>query len=254
LSTVNCCIEAKTVAAGMSCSISLQSGIVSHDFFTSADIEHCLVFGTGGLMSVYEKGVPKCVIEYAAGDSGLIEKRGDIVKYYKISTAGVLKLLRSTRSKLTDSDVIAEVMLYSTNSSLSNIFVNSGDETRKIFQVFSVLSEFQDWSNQGTVESLGEKTITKDKNELTTYFSSQKNIRSIAINLEWRYLEEYKEFENFYRWHDTEKEFIFKDLARHIEFFAKFAAPLQDNPLGADLFGLSTQIREMVNPPNLLMF
>jgi hypothetical protein len=250
----NCGIEAKTVSTSLTAAISLQTGSVSQDFFTSADVEHCIVFGNGGLASVYEKGAAKTAFPYLAGDTGLIEKRGDIVKYYKISADGVMTLIRSTRSKLIDADIKACVLLYPTGAALDSIFVWSGEEIKKPFQIFAVLEEFQDWSNAGTLESLGETTYRKDKRPLVTFFSGQRTLRSLAVNLEWRFIEEYKEFENFYIWHDLDKEFIFKDLARKIEFFANFSAPLQDNPLGADIFGLSSQIREMVNPPNLLIF
>lgn len=253
---INCGIEAKTTSAASnhSLALSLQSGTPNQDFFGSTDSEHALVFGGSGLGAIYEKGVAKLSFTFISGDSGLIEKRGGIVRYYKVSASGSLTLLRSTRSTLNDGDIKAAVMLYYTGNSADNIYIWSGEEVAQKFQIWAVLQDFQDWQNQSSIDSLGEKSVTKDRRELVTYFTDQTSLRTVSVNLGWRKLTEYQEFQEFWKWHDLSEPFIFVDVARQTEYFAKFVSSFKDNPLPGAIYGIQTDVRELIDPPSLVIF
>ena len=247
----NCSIEGKPANQNSTIVFSLQSGTESFNFFYQVEIEHALVFGSGGTLSIWERGVPKLTSSWQNGDVGLVEKYGNIVRYYLIKADGTAILLRSIRSKLAF-PIVPTLTLFHQNAIVSDVRIWAGDEAETTIQNYGVLQNFQDWQNKASWESLGETTVNKDKSEDTTYFSVQKNLKSISLNVAWDDGPEYTKYLEFFEWHDKSKEFIFVDNARHDEFFAKFASGFSDNPLGAEVFGMSAEIKQMINPPSMI--
>lgn len=255
-------IQGRTTSTSVTCTLSLQSGTPTYNFFEPS-AEHCMVFGgTGG--SIYENGVNKDVFSYSAGDYGLIKREGSIVKYYLINgTTKEARLIRSTRSLLVSS-AFGVVGLYHNGARMNDMGMWYGDQAKTYIDVYSVLnSEFQDLRNQSAIESLAESTTNKDKSQDFTYLSTEKNIIALSIDLEWRFEEQYQEFREFFQWHNTDLPFIFTDMSRKKikleprgaladnEIVARFTSRWADDPLGAGLFGASVDIVQMVNAPRI---
>ena len=252
--------EAATVA------LFLQSGSpAGYDFFSATDIEHALVFGQNGAGQIYERGVLKKRHNFSweTGDRGIVEQYGDFVRYYKISDGGSMTLLRSARSLLSG-DVTPGLTIFHTGGAVNEVLVWNGVEAVSEIDLYAVLSgEVQDWQNQATFDSLAEKTLAKDKREDFTYFSDEKNLMTLSLNLAWREEEEYQAFKEFFQYHDQSRPFIFVDKARNKllpkahpglapnELFALFVSSFKDNPLGAATYGVSVDIRQMIDPPNI---
>ena len=248
----------------LTCGISLQSGAVSYNFAAPNEVEHALVFGETGTGSIWEMGKNKAPFKHSVGDTGMILREGDVVKYYLVQAAtGKIKLLRSTRSKLAEAAFPA-VILYHDGAQLDYCYVWIGGQATTSIDVYGVLGgDIQDWQNQAGIESLADKTTGKDKREDFTYFSGEKNLMTLALNLSWREEEEYQAFKEFFQWHDLARPFIFVDNARNKllldgqpmlaenEMFSKFVSSFKDNPLGGAVYGISVDIRQMVDPPIL---
>ena len=199
---------------------------------------------------IRERGVDKAYFTWEIGDTGLVELFDGIVRYYQIKADGTKILLRSKRSLLSY-PVMPTVMLYPTGAVANNVRIWNGIGASTSIDLFSVLDDFQDWQNPGSFESLAEKTMNKNKTEDFTYFTDLKNVMTQSLNISWDGKEKYEAFLEFWKWHDLSREFIFKDNARHTEYFAKFVSAFKDNPLGGDIFGMSADIRQMINPPLL---
>lgn len=244
---------------------SLQSGTAGL-IFSNTDIEHALVFGQNGIGQIYEKGTGKAQANFRweAGDRGLVELYDGVVRYYKISSSGEIILLRSVRSLLTGS-ITPGLTIYHNGGSVENVFVWQGEQAQATLDLYGVLDgEIQDWQNQATFESLSEKTMTKDKREDFTYFTDEKNLMTLSLNLSWREEEEYQAFKEFFQYHDYSRPFIFVDKARNKllprahpgladnEMFAQFVSSFKDNPLGAATYGVTVEIRQMIDPPNIV--
>lgn len=249
----NLWIEGKPLDASGTQMIALQSGATSFNFSAAGEIEHALVFGENGIGQIYELGSlkEKNNFVWSLGDRAIVELYGNIVRYYKISPLGFPTLLRSTRSKLSY-PITPTIMIYAKGGVMSEVAVWFGNEAKTTVQTYGVLEDFQNWQNKATWESLAEKTINKDKSENFTYFSEQKNLKSLSLEIDWDEGEDYREYLEFFKWHDMAREFIFVDAARSNEFFAKFTSGFGDDPLGADTFGMAASIREMVNPPSIV--
>ncbi len=252
----NCSIEGKPGWIYGSTAFALQSGTSSYDYYNSSgDIEHALIFnqspdGITGVGFIRERGIEKKRFKWVIGDSGLIELKDGIIRYYQIKSDGAMILLRSKRSLLSY-PVTPTVVLYHVGAIAQTVRIWAGSGAATVLDLFGVLSDFQDWQNQAGWESLAEKTMNKDKTEDFTYFTDLKNLMTLSLNINWDEGEKYRDFLEFFRWHDLSREFIFSDAARNIEFFAKFVSSFKDNPLGADIYGMSVDIRQILNPPIL---
>lgn len=145
LNATNCAIEGKTTSVSLLCGLSLQTGTVQYSK-DNASAEHCLIFQADGYCAVYENGVrfDYTLTAYAVGDVGLIDKQGTIIRYYLIQS-GVMKLLRTTRSKLTDSDIKGVIILYHINAKLSEAYIYANESISSSIETIGVLDGFQDW-------------------------------------------------------------------------------------------------------------
>lgn len=257
-------VEGKPLNQSSTVCFALQTGTAGLNFNT-ADIEHALVFGQNGIGQIYERGVgkPRHNFSWAIGDKGLVELYDGIVRYYKISVTGEMTLLRSVRSLLTGA-ITPSLMIFHTGGQVTDVLVWQGEEAISSINLYGVIgSELQDWQNAATFDSLAEKTLNKDKREDFTYFTEEKNLMSLSLNLGWREEEEYQAFKEFFQYHDLSKPFIFVDHARNKllpkphpglaanEMFCHFASSFKDNPLGAATYGVSVDIRQMIDPPNI---
>ena len=257
-------IEALVPNTIYSTAISLQSGVISYNWL-DPNIEHCLIFGEGGAGSIRELGEFKTVFTYQAFDVGIILREADIVKYYLVRS-GKLILLRSIRSRLAAA-AQQVVSLYHTNSQLDVCSVWQGIKAQTTVDVYGILrgEDYEDWRNPGGWESLAEKTMTKSKQEDFTYYTDEKNLMTLSLGLEWREENEYLAFRDFFQHHDLSREFIYVSTARsrlllnpqiglkENELFSKFVSSFKDNPLGAGYFGVSVDIRQMIDPPILIV-
>lgn len=245
----NCSVEAKPANILGYTGIALQSGTFTYEIL-GAGVEHAINFLQFGTGVITEYGVIKTYFIWEIGDTGLIELYNGIVRYYQIKADGKKILLRTKRSLLVY-PVMPTLMLFHTFTVLNSVRVWEGSGATTGFELYGVLDDFQDWQNPASFESLAEKTMNKDKTEDFTYFTDLKNIMTQSINISWEDGEKYQEFLTFWKWHDLSKPFIFKDNARHIEYFAKFVSAFKDNPLGGEIFGMSADIRQAVKPPLL---
>lgn len=246
--------------------LGLQSGGTAGLIFDgNTDIEHALVFGQNGIGLIYERGVgkPNHTFRWIVGDRGLVEVYDGIVRYYKISATGEMTLLRSTRSLLSGA-ITPTLTIYHNGGQIENVRVWYGLEAKSQIEIFGVIgSELQDWQNAATYDSLAEKTTNKDKTADYTYFTDERNLMTLSLNLAWREEEEYQAFKEFHQYHDLSRPFIFKDEARHKlllkphpgladnEMFCRFVSGFKDNPLGAALYGVSVDIQQAIDPPVL---
>lgn len=260
-------IEAVTISTNNTCGISLQSGAIAYNYFYQPEIEHALIFGQSGVGGIWELGQPKATFSYLAGDSGLILREGGIVKYYLVKAGtGELILLRSTRSKLAAA-ATPVVLLYHNGAQLNSCFIWAGGKAETFADVYGVLSGevFENWQNAAAWESLAEKTMNKSKQEDFTYFTDETNLMTLSLDLDWRFEDEYLAFQDFFWWHDLARPFIFVGKARkklslrpaqglkENEMFARFVSSFKDNPLGTALYGISVDLRQMIEPPILFV-
>lgn len=246
IETGNCSIEGKPENITGSCAFALQSGTESFDY-ESPDIEHVLCFEPNKSGSIRENGEVKYVFKWNLGDSGLIERYGDVVRYYLVKQNGEMILLRSKRSLLAEA-VVPTIVLKTVGSGLSSVRVWDGIEVSETIDLFGVLENFQNWQNAGSWESLAEKTTNKDKSEDFTYFSTLKSLMNLSVQIAWDEGEEYRKFLEFFKWHDVSREFFYIDNARATEFSARFATSFADSPLGADIYGMSAEIKQITDP------
>lgn len=244
----NCSIEGKSGNAAASIAFALQSGTFSYDYVTTGDVEHALVFNQGFDGVIREKGEVKKRFRWGTGDSGMVERKGNIVRYYLIKNSGELILLRAKRAMLAD-PVTPTVILYQSGAKADAVRIWNNSSAEAPLQLFGVLENFQDWRNSAKWDSLAEKTTGKDRTEDFTYFSDVKSLMSLSVNVEWDEGDEYRKFLEFWKYHDVSKEFFFVDNARHFEFFARFTSGFSDSPQGADTFGMSADISQIVDPP-----
>lgn len=256
-------VEGRSASAAFLTGISLQCGTVNFNW-ADPSVEHALIFGNGGIGEIWELGVRKLSFRHVVGDSALLVRENGIVRYYHFRDSdGLITLLRSTRSKLA-TDAYPVTHLYHEGAVIDGLAINVGTVANASTSLYGVLtSDFQDWENAGSIESLAEKTMNKDKGEDFTYFTEEKNLITLSLNLGWRDEEEYQAFREFYQWHDLNRPFIFVDSARarlklnqgfslkENEMFARFVSAWKDSPLGGYLYGVTVDIREVVAPPVL---
>lgn len=247
LNSTNCAIEGAATAVNLKCGISLQSGSVAYN----ESGEHCLIFGDNGIVSVWENGSQLHYTQraYAVGDIGLIDKQGSVVRYYLMSD-GVLHLLRTTRSRLTDADIKGVVILYHINAKLSGAYIYANESTSASIETFGVLSNFQDWQNDFAFTSTAEVLTMQDGNKSYTFANSKKRLRTINATRNVVSKEDREKFLAFFDYHGVEKDFIFVDNARKdasdagAEFWANFASPFGDKARSSCLSAESAVIVE----------
>lgn len=240
----------------------LQSSASPNLGFLDATVEHALVFGQNGVGQIYEGGVSKMRFEWRQDDRGYIELRDGIIRYWQIRSDTDVRLLRATRTTMAY-PVQPTFLLYH-EAGTADVVLFLGEEASTSIQIYGVLNwDLQDLQNPQQIEPLGERSIDKGKGEEVTYFTDEKNLITLSLNLEWRLEELYQEFREFFQYHDNFKEFIFIDKARDKlllqpipsladnEMFAKFTGSWKDNPLGADLFGASVDLKQIVDPPTV---
>lgn len=253
----NCSIEGKPTTIYGNTVFALQSGVFSFDYYSANNIEHALVFNATqdnivGFGRIIERGVQKQYFTWEVGDTGLLEHFNGVVYYWQIKSDGTPILLRAKRSLLSY-PITPTLVLYHVNAGANDVRIWEGSGDSAQIDLFGVLEDFQDWENAAQFESLADKTMTKDKIEDFTYFSSLKNLQTLSINIRWDEEEKYKNALEFFKWHDLNRPFIYKDAARKNEFFAQFVSAFKDNPLGADIFGMSADIRQVIEPPLIMI-
>lgn len=242
--------------------ISLQNDGTPSFNFLGVDVPYALVFGQNGAGSIWEGAVVKLQFPWLAGDTGYIELRSGIVRYWLIR-AGVPRLLRTVRTTL--AYPVAPVFTLYHQAGTADVTLFLGDEASVAIQVYGIMDwNLQDLQNPQTLESLGERTVTKDKKEDFTYYTDETNLVALSLSLAWRFKAEYQAFREFVQYHDRVYPFIFVDKAREKlmldypsfgcaanEMFAKFTSDFKDNPIGADLYGASVDLRQLIDPPQL---
>lgn len=251
--------------------VMFQSGTTVYDY-TSASIKHALIFAQGGTLQIWEEGVKKQEHAWTSGDWAFMELRAGIVKYWLcrvgevrgtsgFTQTGPVQLLRTVRSKVAYPVTPTCLVRHAGGSAVFSLLLNQ--EAYLDIQLYGVLSStFQDWRNKQTIDSLAETTVTKDKKQDFTYYTQhERNLVTMAINLEWRYTEDYQAFRDFFRWHDRSRPFIFVDNARtkldlfpspglaNNEMFARFNGQWDDDPIGPEMYGASGDIMQVIDPP-----
>lgn len=258
----NYALEMTPASIAASYAVMLQSGSFNYDPVFSTDVEHCMLLGQNGAGDVRERGVVKASFTWVSGDRPLIELVDGVVHYWIIKSDGQMVHIRSARSLMTY-PVFPAILLYHTGSQASGVYEWRGVEASTTVQVWGVLAgKFQDWRNPSQLESLAEKTTTKDKKDDFTYFTEEKNLRTFSINLEWRFEEDYQEFIDFFEYHDISREFIFIDTARSKlssvianpaldpnEMVVRFVSAFKDDPLAPEMFGASVDLRQVIDSP-----
>lgn len=227
----NCSIEGSPTSLDKKCGVSLQSGSVDY----TENAEHCIIFQEDGLMAVYEAGVRKeaTLRSYQDDDIGLIDKQGDIIRYYLVRD-GILHLLRTTRSQLDNSDIKGVIILYHIGAKLENAFVFNDVSITKTLEVVGVFSDLQGWFNDYIINPTAVSLVAQDNNPEFTYNNAKKTIRQLTAARNLVNREERREFVNFYNYHITDKEFIFIDYAKRDTnnkpewFWARFGSGFGD--------------------------
>ncbi len=259
LNATNCSIEGRVINADRSVGISLQNGdaTVVHDY-TGANAKHAMYFQNTngepfGQGTIWEAGsivTHGGYFQYALNDKGLIEKTGDIVRYYLVKPDYSMILLRTTRSKLTAAPK-AEVKIYgATGSAIDHIITTSNDEASTTIEIIGVLENFQDWKNDFFRSSNADAIQMANNEPEFTYPNPKKRLRSLSANLASRSKTQALAFEAFFDWHGMEKEFLFVDKAKTdansnpTEWWARFSSPLGDKTSAACIYSHQATITE----------
>lgn len=253
----NCSIEGKATAIDKKCGVSLQSGSVQYDE-SNASCEMALIFQADGLLAVYELGVriEYTLTPYQVGDIGLIDKQGDIVRYFLVRN-NVLRLIRTTRSKVSDSDVKGVLILYNIDAQLSEAYTLT-DSLTKTLEVVAVLDKFQGWFNDYNILSTADSLLAQDNNPQFTYPNNKQTIRQLSADLNLVDKTERRLYVDFFNFHNTGQEFIFIDKAKKDGnnkfewFWARFTSGFGDKSRrGGCLFAESAVITETFRLDNI---
>lgn len=255
-----CSVQAKAASTSLSTGISLQdeSDTVSHNYAT-ATVRHSITLGQNGQGSIRENGAlvsNSAFFKYEIDDSVMIEVRDGIARYYLIKPDGTMKVLRTTRSKLTE-DARAEFLLYFAGSQLFEVSVFSNDFEETSYESIGVayfradLKELY-WmkpENQRSLQSIGDSIEMADKRTQQTYGNQKKQLIAHALTPKAFSITDYWKFQEFVKWHDISKEFLFIDYARKLdgeptEFWAKFSSAFTDATRNGCQFDESVAILE----------
>lgn len=255
-----CSVQAKAVSTELSCGISLQdaSDGVVHTY-TSATVRHSITLGQHGQGSIRENGAlvsNNAYFKYEINDTVMIEVRDGIARYYLIKPDGTMKVLRTTRSKLTE-DARAEFLLYFAGSALFDVCVFSNDFEETSYESIGVAYFRADlkqlyWmkpENQRSLQSIADSIEMADKRTQQTYGNQKKQLIAHALTPKAFSITDYWKFQEFVKWHDISKEFIFIDYARKLdgvptEFWAKFSSAFTDATRNGCQFDESVAILE----------
>lgn len=246
-------IQATAMSLTLSAGISMQNSDVAieHNYFDS-DVTHSIILGQGGVGSIREQGVlvpQNASFRYEVGDSVMIELEDGLVRYFLIKADQSVRLLRTTRSKLTAAPQY-EVMLYFIQSQLTNVFLFDGDEATDTIDLIGVLENFQDWQNDFIWSSTADAITLANNDSEFTFANSKTRIRSLTPNLNMRQKSQRDDFLDFFLHHGGEKEFIFRDLAHTdrdreaTDFWARFTAGFGDKTRASCLSIHASQITE----------
>lgn len=260
LNQSNCSIQATATSTQLSTGISLQNAsAVSHNY-NDAVVKHGIILGQNARGAIWEAGqIPpnNGSFKYNVGDTPLVEVKNGICRYYLVSHDGQYRLLRTTRSKLTENPK-AEVILYYAGSALANVYLHSNNEAVTEFENIAVLDfdeesalfDWQVWRNPKTIATTADILQMADKTSRYTYPNQKRNLQSINLTPLSHETEGYWKIVETYRWHGQEREFIFVDRARKdilgepTEFWAKFASPIQDSTINGCRFDHAVSIVE----------
>lgn len=218
-------IEASSTSLSVGISVQDNSGTIEHTYTTNT-VAHSVTLGQDGQGSIRELGVlpvQNGTFKYEVGDIVLMEGTNSIVRYYLIKPDSKMRLLRQTRSKLTEAPQ-AEVLLYFTGSEAVNFLVHSDDEASTSFENIGVMFDNIYWQRFGdsrSRQSIGDVLELADKSIEVTYRNSKRRLTSIGLQPKSYSKEDFAAMLEFTDWHDIDKEFIFVDFARK---------DLNDNP------------------------
>lgn len=247
----NCSIEAKITALTTG-GISLQAGVIGDYDIFSGNVEHAIVLTTDGFQGVgyiYELGLEKSAFKYSVGQKILIEKTGSVIRYYLIDSDKNMRLLRTTRSKLSETRAVAHI--YTASVKLDTVYVWNGEETTIQIETIGVLENMQGWFDDFFHNSTADSIQMQDNNTLSTFTNSKKRVRSLSATRTAAPKAQRQGFVDFFNFHGTEIEFLFIDRARKdpntnapTEFWAKFVAPFGDKVRASCLSAHQAQIVE----------
>lgn len=260
-----CSVQVKITSTALTTGISLQdeSETISHIYFDVATVAHAILLGQEGFGKIIELGeavANNASFKYEVGDTVMIEHKGGIangiVRYYLIKPDGMMKLLRTTRTKLTENPK-AEFLLYFTGSQLDDVNVFSNDFVETTFESIGVAYfrndtkqlYWQMFDNQKSSQSIGESLELADKRTKTTYSNSKRRLASWGLTPKAQSIDEYWKYQDFVDYHDTAREFIFIDYARKkdgvpTEYWVKFTSAFVDATRNGCQFNQSQSIVE----------
>lgn len=240
-----CSVSIKASSINLSIGVSLQdeSDTVTHQY-TNPTVRHSIILGQNGQGSIRENGslvANNAFFKYEVNDHVMIELQDGIVRYYLIKADGTMRLLRQTRSKLTEPPRV-EFLLYFTGSSVTKIRIFDGTYEETSYESIGVCYYrasdeqlyWQMWQNQRATQSIGEALEMADKRTQTTYANQKKRLTAYSLTPKAQSRTDFWKMQDFVNWHDTAKEFIFIDYARKdldgnpTEIWAKFTSPFVD--------------------------
>lgn len=250
----NCSIQVKIPDTLGLCGISLQdgSGTITHEIDVDTSVAHAMILDENALGSIRELGqLPpsNAYFKYEPGDTAFIELIDGIVRYFLVKSDGSLRLIRSTRSKLTE-DPKAEVMVYTSGYELTELYFWNGEAESTVIETVGVLQNFQDWFNDYAWISTADSLEMANKDLQFTYPSQKTRLRNLTANLNVRTKDDRDDFLAFFLYHGIEKEFLFVDLAHKdanndpTEFWARFASPFGDKARSSCLSAHTASIVE----------
>ena len=251
-----CSIEGKVTTLDKKCGVSLQSGTVNYDE-ANATCEMALIFQADGLMAVYEGGVriEYTLKPYQIDDIGLIDKQGDIVRYYLVRD-NILHLIRTTRSKVDDSDVKGVIILYHIDAQLTEAYTLT-DSLTKSMEIVAVVDDFQGWFNDYNILPTAESLLAQDNNPQFTYPNHKQTLRQLSADRSVVNKADRRKFVDFYNFHNTGKEFIFIDKAKKDAnnknewFWARFTSGFGDKSRRSCLYAENAVITETFRLDNI---
>jgi hypothetical protein len=246
-------IQAENANVGnLTVGISLQSGAVSYDHFSSPNVENAMVFISSGQLAIYEKGVPIMAVPGGTSAIAFMEYDSDgIVNYYiaRYETDYTMELIRSIRSDMAY-PITPVYLMFSLNSYLGVPKVGTRYKQAELEEI-GVLSGFEDWKNPRRIISTHTPITLKSGRQKFFTFSPLDTLREWEAKLTFRDYIEYLDYLAFYEWHGIQKEFIFRSLAREEERWARFTEPFGDSIDAVNWVDIETSLRQTYRTDNL---